>query len=295
MPPGSLLEKVVEEAKRQDPDGTLKPLSRPKAQERLQEITAITAGALPLEDPSVSRLHQTEKRLEWLAKKAKGVILRFPISVLRWRDAHGLPKLVTFDSGRPMFVINEKGPFFAAERDDSGRYLRVRSVPDVVREAYSDVPATLKKMKGRTPWIVFWALLAIGLGVVAAGAWFWSNNGSDLGSWIALWMICGVVIVALSADAARHRVEDSIVVEVSAQYEGFIPKDARGIINQAQSVFDTILILAEAECVVNRTVVPRRDPLIIGVDGDDLWILGAYDTKPLEELGLRVALGDTES
>lgn len=74
--------------------------------------------------------------------------------------------------------------------------------------------------------------------------------------------------------------------EIVARFEGFIPDSVREKISTATPVFgNNIFIVAEVkEWRSEPTFIARRDPLVIGWDGANCWLIDAFDVTPLEAL-----------
>lgn len=75
-----------------------------------------------------------------------------------------------------------------------------------------------------------------------------------------------------------------------SKFFGKIPKSTRDKINSAQSIFwkTHIFILAEAnwelvENVPATSTAINYDPLVIGSDGLNLWLIDAFDITPVEQ------------
>ena len=75
--------------------------------------------------------------------------------------------------------------------------------------------------------------------------------------------------------------------EIEAVFQGVIPDETRQKIEAAKSDFkDKLFILAEApKWQVNQhfVPVPIGDPLVIGWDGKNCWLIDAFDTTPFEK------------
>ena len=71
------------------------------------------------------------------------------------------------------------------------------------------------------------------------------------------------------------------IEKIGVRYTGVIPKDTKRRIAEARDRFgDNIFLLAETG---SWTVVPE-DPLVVGFDGDSLWLIDKFDTVSIEAL-----------
>jgi hypothetical protein len=87
----------------------------------------------------------------------------------------------------------------------------------------------------------------------------------------------------------------NVAVHATARFDGAIPDDVRRVIIASRSQFQDIRVLAEVEAwKIEETELPalRTDPLVIGYDGEEFWLLAAFDLTPLEEAVRRVCLGN---
>lgn len=74
-------------------------------------------------------------------------------------------------------------------------------------------------------------------------------------------------------------------VHLEAQFTSLIPAPIKAKIAEAQPHFKEIFIVAEAPNWKLETVAiprPQRDPLVVGFDGHNLWLIAAFDATPLE-------------
>lgn len=75
-------------------------------------------------------------------------------------------------------------------------------------------------------------------------------------------------------------------VTVSCSYTGVVPDETRKKIETAQKQFANVFIMAEA---TKWTTTEERqpilaDPLVVGWDGADLWLIDQFDLTPIEKL-----------
>lgn len=77
-----------------------------------------------------------------------------------------------------------------------------------------------------------------------------------------------------------------VAVKLSCRFEGIIPDDVKGKIAEARGSFKEIFLVAEPtgfEINITAIVVPKRDPLVVGFDGKQLWLIADFETTPIEE------------
>jgi hypothetical protein len=75
-------------------------------------------------------------------------------------------------------------------------------------------------------------------------------------------------------------------VKLFCCFKGLIPEDIKQKIAEARELFKEIFLIAEPKGFkINETaiVVPKRDPLVVGFDGSQLWLIAVFDTAPVEE------------
>lgn len=86
----------------------------------------------------------------------------------------------------------------------------------------------------------------------------------------------------------------NVELRATARFDGVIPDDVRRVITTAQAQFKDIRVLAEVEAwKIEETELPslRADPLVIGYDGEEFWLLATFDITPLEEAVRQICLG----
>lgn len=92
----------------------------------------------------------------------------------------------------------------------------------------------------------------------------------------------------------RRNGHDNVEVRATARFDGVIPDDVRRMIVTARPQFKDIRILAEVEAwKIEETELPalRADPLVIGYDGEEFWLLAAFDITPLEDVVRQICTG----
>lgn len=98
------------------------------------------------------------------------------------------------------------------------------------------------------------------------------------------------VIAACYADVlAKLRTlasSKSRTVKLVCNFNGLIPAAVKEKITEAKSLFEEIFIVAEPsgfnleEAAI---VMPKRDPLVVGFDGNGLWLIADFETTSVEE------------
>lgn len=87
----------------------------------------------------------------------------------------------------------------------------------------------------------------------------------------------------------------NVVVWASVDFSGIIPAEVRAIIKRSERLFTSIHIVAEvAQWKLEETELPRlnTDPLVIGYDGNEFWLLATFDLTPLEEAVRQICTGE---
>ena len=74
---------------------------------------------------------------------------------------------------------------------------------------------------------------------------------------------------------------------ISVMFEGVIPTEVKQAINEAKPAFNSLWVVAEAKNwslkASEPTVIKRSDPIVVGYDGFNYWIVAAFDTTPIEK------------
>ncbi|MDP3771614.1 MAG: hypothetical protein Q8R16_04905 [bacterium] len=92
----------------------------------------------------------------------------------------------------------------------------------------------------------------------------------------------------------EKRARRNVEVRASVTFTGVIPEDVRRTIARAQRSFKDIRVLAEVErWQLEETELPalNADPLVIGYDGHEFWLLATFDITPLEDAVRQICLG----
>lgn len=92
----------------------------------------------------------------------------------------------------------------------------------------------------------------------------------------------------------KRQGQRNVIVRASVTFSGVIPDDVRRVLVAAKPRFKDIRVLAEVDrWKVKETEVPalNTDPLVIGYDGEEFWLLAAFDITPLEEAVRQICLG----
>lgn len=74
-------------------------------------------------------------------------------------------------------------------------------------------------------------------------------------------------------------------VTLTARWSGVIPLEVKEQIEAVRGEFQEIFVWAEVpEWKLNVEVMPRQsDPLVVGFDGRESWLIAAFDLTPVEE------------
>lgn len=83
-------------------------------------------------------------------------------------------------------------------------------------------------------------------------------------------------------------------IHLAVTFTGVLPPEVRATIIAAKRQFEQILMLAEVDhWQIEEREVPaiRTDPLVVGFDGQDFWLIAAFDLTPIEEAIRQIALG----
>lgn len=93
----------------------------------------------------------------------------------------------------------------------------------------------------------------------------------------------------------RRRADNWKSIHLAVAFTGVLPPDVRATVIAAQRHFKQILMLAEVDhWQIEEREVPaiRTDPLVVGFDGQDFWLIAAFDLTPIEEAIRQIALGN---
>lgn len=82
-----------------------------------------------------------------------------------------------------------------------------------------------------------------------------------------------------SPDSAPNCTIRGRVAEIGCTFEGVIPSGIKQKITESKDKFQNIFIVAEQRGMK----IPPGDPLIVGWDGQNLWLIADFDTTPVEE------------
>lgn len=75
-------------------------------------------------------------------------------------------------------------------------------------------------------------------------------------------------------------------IRLSAKFVMLIPPDIKEKIIQVREEFKEIFIIGEApQWGIKQTAIPKpnKDPLVVGYDGVNYWLIAAFNSTPLEE------------
>lgn len=167
----------------------------------------------------------------------------FKLQCLKWRDKQGLPLLVVYDINSPNFKLSTR-----ASRQWSGSRISwskglLPNLPTEMIKCYADVHNML----------------------IERG-------------------------MKKRRKLTNGRLGMPTNYAITATFEGLIPTEVREQIIKAKKEFAKIFIVAQApkyQIKESISPVPRRslnrDPLVIGYDGANYWLIAAFDMTTLEE------------
>jgi hypothetical protein len=93
----------------------------------------------------------------------------------------------------------------------------------------------------------------------------------------------------------KMSLEKRKTVTLEAQFVGAIPFEEKAKINRACQVFEGVYILAEVSKWKLKetapTVIKQSDPLVVGWDGRNLWLVTSFDTTTIEKYVEQVHAG----
>ena len=148
-------------------------------------------------------------------------------------------------------------------------------------DRYEDVREGMREVVSREERFGNWsgAILLLVAGILA-GLLHWcypfegflETAGGLIGVAVAfLFLVIALALLLLPGPATiEHRVT----------WKGIIPPDARTTIKELQALGATVLLFAEVE---KWGTIIKPDPLILTIDGDNLVVVGVFDTTPLEK------------
>lgn len=288
VPPGSLLERVVETAREDDGAAALIAFTADEAREQLGDIERALTKPLGMEQRVIPELQIEESRLKAFIAFGRPVY-KFPLSVLRWRNDRGFPKLGIFSIRHSDVTITEESDLFFHDQWRNSGGVRVKA-PVVIQKQHSDVGPTIRRtrMVRRPLWA---SALIFGVGLAGAAVWMLA------GGLHPLWAVLITLVSGSVAwdDHKETRLEGD-PLQLRAAYTGVVPNRARALIRQAEEIFEQVFIVAETEFVLEKVPPPppHADPLILGFKGEQLWLVGSFYTSSLEELIVRQVRGDLD-
>lgn len=83
-------------------------------------------------------------------------------------------------------------------------------------------------------------------------------------------------------------------IHLAVTFTGVLPPEVRATVIAAKRHFTQVLVLAEVDhWQIEEREIPaiRTDPLVVGFDGQDFWLIAAFDLTPIEEAIRQIALG----
>jgi hypothetical protein len=124
-------------------------------------------------------------------------------------------------------------------------------------------------------WYISWAIMFC---IIANIICYQILGG--FGGWVAsFWSVVGCIIGAFFG-VLVHDVVSSKETLVEDTFIGLLPCKTREKISKYKGEFQEVFILAEAHWKV--TVVRNPDPLVIGFDGYNFWLIDKFDLTSVE-------------
>ena len=98
-------------------------------------------------------------------------------------------------------------------------------------------------------------------------------------------------VLGLTRKMAR---EEGKSIRLRAEFSGMIPQEVRDQIGEVKGLFQDLFIVSEVKgWTVEKTVPVRKtDPLLVGWDGYQMWLLASFDTTSVEKYIEKMALSD---
>lgn len=266
------------------------------AKKERDELFPVEAAARSVFDQRIHDLEQEAIALERECEVAAtcGGFKKLSLEPLRWRHESGYPKLAVFRLSNPDFRIK-----------DSGIH---GFLPDF---HYGDLPDNFPLFLGAiiggfigiflsyTGLIGMAVLFASALAGLAVG-WLikilvenyrrhreekvkarWLANATALERYEPIRNCYHDVVRLLQGICRRENLRQ---VSLEARFHGLIPSAVRERIRAVQGHFQDILLVAEPKCwSLEKVAQPKRDPLVCGWDGANLWLIADFDITDTEE------------
>ncbi len=254
---------------------------------------------LPLESGQKKELltmgHKKAQRVAVIAamQAAGEEYKEFSTKAFGYRDENGLPALVPFSLSENLSIFSNEG--FS------------KGVPEYVRGFYKDIAPKLyehavnlnagistrnNKIFGRILLKAFTISFSVCILMLLSVYYFMVSGTAGLVAWM-----CGVGVITtigslITAMAITDMTKEPFVQQclVTAEFDGLIPEVVRQKIRRALSlgIFgNKVFILAEVPGLEIKPIpLPKPasigDPLVIGFNGSDFYLIAAFDTKPVE-------------
>lgn len=231
---------------------------------------------LPLERPAMER--ELDRRLCALRVGGALPFRKIPLvkllEVLSWRDVEThLPVLAPFSIHSDQFSLMI---------DEWGQEWSRPSLPTSLAHVYDDVYKLLNELRSNRQV----GILALFSGLLR----IWTRSGFP----VSLIHVYNDVCESLNELRSNRQVR----IECKAMFQGLLPDDVRRMVMGVQKHFHEIRVLAE----VNHWQIEEHerpalsdDPLVIGWDGSDFYLLAAFDLTPTEAAVERIISGTTPS
>ena len=251
------------------------PVHLPAAHQELKQSLAEAATASwPIEaqirDEALGRLKTIES-----AEKFAGEYQKLDPVIFTWTKGRG-PALAAFDFNRPETTLE-----FTARRN------KVTNLSSTVKCLQPIYRTWAEKLYGRKvissqgpkTWLLAACWVAFLAALFSAVKGFWWAAPVAIISGTA----CLVYTIALVIERTIPDERETYVNLVAKYSAGVIPPEIKAQVVKARSQFPDVFLVTESPgWNVTRQVI-NHDPLIVGWDGVDFWLIAKFDTTSLEK------------
>lgn len=182
---------------------------------------------------------------------------RVSLEPFRWRNKQGYPKLALFGiKGNGVFSISA----------------RTILLPGPLAECFDDVRRRLSSPWPRRFCFGFLLLCGISLAVLAIRI-------LPQFDWVAI----NAIILSLFGFVLTCALNWKDLV-IRARYEGIIPDEIKTNIEKVMGDFEGVYLMCEVpKWKLQKVVLPRYDPLVVGYRDGNLYLIDVFETTPTEE------------
>ncbi|MEA2715526.1 MAG: hypothetical protein QOG91_554 [Candidatus Parcubacteria bacterium] len=260
---------------------------------RTDKLHLAHQALLPIEmgsRPEIEREYNTSKLDLGRAEKAAKVLDLFPKArlldpePLSWRHGNGLPVLAPFSPQSTDCIFDHEG---------------CQSIRKLDESVYRDVAHKLTSPWTKTRCFVYaficW-LACLTAEAVLFPRFPWANVRLDQIAWISSIVFWVTTLAVIGASLQLHSLVRHRIA--TARFTGLIPPKSKEIIRRAEQspLFREVFLLVEVEEWDIRKEPKKKslaqqvwsfileDPLIVGFDGESLWLLDSFDLTTTEAL-----------